>query len=160
MNRKMKIYLDTSIINFLFAEDAPEKKEITIDFFDNYLNEYDVYISDIVIDEINNTKSQIKKDKLLKAITNYNLKVYEDVNDEIILLSKIYLNNLIIPQNKKEDALHIAFATFYEFDILLSWNFKHLSNINKQVQVNILNLQNGYRKNIIMTNPMEVIYEK
>ena len=31
------IYLDTSTINFLFADDAPEKKEITVDFFENFV---------------------------------------------------------------------------------------------------------------------------
>ena len=41
MEKKLKIYLDTSIINFLFADDAPEKKEVTIDFFENYLDVYD-----------------------------------------------------------------------------------------------------------------------
>jgi len=46
---KLKIYLDTSVINFLFADDAPEFKEITKDFFEKYITEYDVYISDIVI---------------------------------------------------------------------------------------------------------------
>lgn len=46
---KLKIYLDTSVINFLFADDAPEFKEITKDFFEKYVTEYDVYISDIVI---------------------------------------------------------------------------------------------------------------
>ena len=34
---KLRIYLDTSIINFLFADDAPEKKEITVDYFDKYV---------------------------------------------------------------------------------------------------------------------------
>jgi len=32
-----KIHLDTSVINFLFHDDAPEKQEATIDFFDNYI---------------------------------------------------------------------------------------------------------------------------
>ncbi len=42
---KSTIYLDTSVINFLFADDAPEKKEITIDFFENFvkLGVYDTY---------------------------------------------------------------------------------------------------------------------
>ncbi len=34
--RKLKIYLDTSVINFLFADDVPEFKKITEDFFMNY----------------------------------------------------------------------------------------------------------------------------
>jgi hypothetical protein len=33
----IKVYLDTSVINFLFADDPPEKKEITIDFFENFI---------------------------------------------------------------------------------------------------------------------------
>ena len=37
MKLKPSIYLDTSTINFLFAEDAPEKMEITIDLFDNFI---------------------------------------------------------------------------------------------------------------------------
>jgi len=54
---KSTIYLDTSVINFLFADDAPEKKEITIDFFENFvkLGVYDTYITEYVIAEINQT---------------------------------------------------------------------------------------------------------
>ena len=44
----MKIYLETSVINFLFAEDAPEKMKITEEFF-NIIDEYEVFISDIVL---------------------------------------------------------------------------------------------------------------
>ena len=39
MNNKLKIYLDTSAPNFLFADDSPEKKEITIDFFENFVKD-------------------------------------------------------------------------------------------------------------------------
>ena len=35
--KKLKIYLDTSVINFLFADDAPEKRDITIEFFEHYV---------------------------------------------------------------------------------------------------------------------------
>jgi hypothetical protein len=59
----ISIYLDTSIINFLLAEDAPEKKEITIDLFDNYIakNIYDVFISQFVFQEIEQTTNKEKK---------------------------------------------------------------------------------------------------
>jgi hypothetical protein len=45
MNKKLKIYLDTSVINFIISEQSPEKKEVTIDFFENHLYKYEVYIS-------------------------------------------------------------------------------------------------------------------
>ncbi|OHD57229.1 MAG: hypothetical protein A2014_03835 [Spirochaetes bacterium GWF1_49_6] len=50
--KKIKVYLDTSVINFIFADDAPDFKKATIDFFENYFSLYEVYISDIVLLEI------------------------------------------------------------------------------------------------------------
>ncbi|MDQ3022700.1 MAG: hypothetical protein M3R36_19365 [Bacteroidota bacterium] len=65
--RKLKVYLDTSVINFLFADDSPEFKKITIEFFNNYVrkNIYDTFISEVVIKEIMNTKNKDKRNKLL-----------------------------------------------------------------------------------------------
>ena len=158
--KKLKIQLDTSVINFLFADDSPEYKSVTEDFFHNFLHEYDVYISEIVHLEINKTDNQQKKKSLLDVIKQYKLKVYDSVNEEIENLANIYVTSGVIPQNKYEDALHIAFCTYYEFDILLSWNFRHLANIRKQLAINSINRNNGYCKDLNLFNPMEVIYEK
>ncbi|MEI6090378.1 MAG: type II toxin-antitoxin system VapC family toxin [bacterium] len=159
MEKKLKIYLDTSVINFLFADDAPEKKEVTINFFENNLNDYDVYISSIVFDEIDNTRNEEKKLLLYQAIQDYKLLNFDIVNDNILEIANHYINEGIIPKNKFEDAVHIAFATYYEFDILLSWNFKHLSNVNKQRLINSVNLNIGYTKQLLLLNPYEVVYE-
>jgi len=158
MLRKLKIYLDTSVINFLFADDAPEKKEVTVDFFENYLDNYDVFISEYVIREIMKTKNPEKLELLLGAISNYRINVYEETNQEIVDLAKIYIDKKIIPYNKVDDALHVAFCVFFEFDILLSWNFKHLANINKQNSINAINLELGYLKTLLLINPMQVTY--
>jgi hypothetical protein len=55
--------LDTSVPNFLFADDAPEKKEVTKDFFDNYVQNgiYETFISPFVISEIEDTKNEEKR---------------------------------------------------------------------------------------------------
>ena len=68
--KNYKIYLDTSVINFLFADDAPEKKEITIDFFDNFVKTriYETYISEFVLAEIEDTTNIHKRKNLLKVI--------------------------------------------------------------------------------------------
>jgi len=158
--RKLKIYLDTSIINFLFADDAPEYMYSTKDFFDNYLHDYHVYISEIVHVEIKKTKDKKRKNLLESAIQDYQIEVYDTLNDEIEALAGKYVKEGIIPEKKYDDALHIAFATYYEFDILLSWNFKHLANIKKQMEVNSINEREGYSKKLYLLNPLEVIYEK
>ena len=137
-----------------------EYKNFTIDFFDNYLNEYEVYISEIVFLEINKTKDIDKKNKLLNAIKKYHIEIFDVINNEIELLANRYLETGVIPENKYEDALHIAFSTYYDFDILLSWNFRHLANIKKQAQINSINKIEGYYKELNLYNPMEVMYEK
>jgi len=158
--KKLKIYLDTSVINFLFADDVPEFRKITEDFFGNYVEKgkYLVYVSDVVIAEIEKTKSGDKKQLLLEVIEKYSLRilVLDKTSDA---LANVYLREKIIPPKKLEDAQHIAIATCNQMDILLSWNFKHLSNIQKQIGVKIINEKEGYFYPLILTNPMEVVYE-
>ncbi len=157
---KLKIYLDTSVINFLFADDVPDFRKITEDFFENYVKKgkYLVYVSDVVIAEIEKTKSGDKKLLLLEVIEKYSLRilVLDETSDA---LANVYLREKIIPPKKLEDAQHIAIATCNQMDILLSWNFKHLSNIQKQIGVKVINEKEGYFYPLILTNPMEVVYE-
>lgn len=158
--KKLKIYLDTSVINFLFADDVPELRKITEDFFEHYVRpaKYIVYVSDIVIAEIEKTKSEGKQKQLLEVIERYSLNILtlDEVSDA---LAAVYIREKIIPKKKLEDAQHIAIATCNQIDILLSWNFKHLSNIQKQIGVKIVNEKEGYFYPLILTNPMEVVYE-
>ncbi len=159
--KKLKIYLDTSVINFLFADDVPAYQEVTKTFFNEYLDEYEVFISEIVIAEISETPEPTRRKLLQSAIETDKIKVIEnDKQDEISALAAKYIDCGIIPPNKKEDALHVAFCTAYEIDILLSWNFKHLANIKKQIMINALNETEGYQKKLYLLNPLEVIYEK
>ena len=157
MDKKLRIYLDTSVINFLYYELAPEFMQATIEFFENHINDYDVFISEFVLAEINRTKNSDKRNQLLDALLIYNLNPYKIANEEIFELANVYIENGIIPVNKIDDALHIAYSTYYEFDILLSWNFKHLANIKKQMQINSVNLNKGYSKTLLLLNPLEVI---
>lgn len=160
--KKIKIYLDTSVINFLYADDVPEFKKITEEFF-FYVKagkRFDVYVSDIVINEINKTNDEVKKQQLLSVIESYKLnKLSNNRDDEISTLTEIYLNKGVIPKNKIEDALHIAHAVVFEMDVLLSWNFKHLANIKREREVLLANMENGYNYPIRIVTPMEVDYE-
>ena len=135
MMKKLKIYLDTSVINFLFADDAPEKKEVTIDFFENYVGKklYDVYISEVVISEIMDTDNEEKRQKLLNVIIKYPINFVEkSISDEIIRLANLYLDENILPKKSETDAYHIAISVVNQIDILLSWNYKHLANFSKK----------------------------
>lgn len=73
--KKLKIYLDTSVINHLFADDVPEAKQHTQNLFNFYIKNkvFETYISSVVIAEINDTKDELKRAKLLSVIDEYNL---------------------------------------------------------------------------------------
>ena len=58
-----------------------------------------------------------------------------------------------------EDAQHVALATCYQMDFLLSWNFKHLANARKQTAIKVINETEGYFYPLTLTNPMEVMDE-
>lgn len=159
--KKLSIYLDTSIISFYFAEDAPFYQQITRDFFHNYIDDYDVYISEIVMLELRNTNDNELKSKFIELTRHYQLDVIQiEENPELNQLAKEYIKNGIIPESKIEDAYHIAVSVYHGIDILLSWNFKHLANIQKQIQINALNTKLGYLKPINLFNPMEVEFDK
>ena len=66
--RKLKLYLETSAWNFVFADDSPEKMDITKEFFELVRRGvYEVYISEVVQAEINRAPEVIKN-KLLRLI--------------------------------------------------------------------------------------------
>lgn len=159
--KKLKIYLDTSVISFLFADDAPDFKKMTNDFFENYVvpEIYIIYISDVVINEIKRTKDDIERKRLMDAVGKYCSKNILELTNEVINLANLYIKEKIIPVNKIEDAQHIAFSTLNEMDFLISWNFKHLANKNKERKVHLFNEKEGYFYPLNLTTPLGVMDE-
>jgi hypothetical protein len=162
--KKLSIYLDTSVINFLFADDAPEKRDLTKEFFNDYVSKgiYAVYISPVVIDEINKTGDELHKTRLLNVVKDYQLIILniEPYVNDIHALAHMYLEQGIVPRSKLEDALHIAISTVYEMDVLLIWNYRHLANLTKERKVLSANIQEGYMKTLRITTPLEVMSDE
>jgi predicted nucleic acid-binding protein len=164
--KKLKIYLDTSIINFLYIDDSPEYRKATEVFFENVVrkNKIDTYISNIVIDEISKTKDENRKNILMETLEKYTsiktLVANNEALNEIAILGENYVKNGIIPQKKTVDSLHVAYSTVFQMDVLLSWNFQHLANINKEKKIIMLNRSLGYNYPFRMANPLEVYFEE
>ena len=90
--KKQKIYLDTSVINFVFAEDAPNFQRATIDFFQNIAPAYILFISDVVLDEINQASDLDHRDRLLAVLNDNHVQILPNDNlDEVRELAKLYL---------------------------------------------------------------------
>lgn len=162
---KLTIYLDTSVINFLFADDSPERKDITIDFFDNFIQTgiYETYISDVVIAEIEDTNNGDKRNQLLDVIQRYPIEfldLTEETEQEAGYLANQYVEANIIPEKKIADAYHISLSVLANINYLVSWNFRHLANVSKELKVHIVNLENNYRHDLRIITPLELMNDE
>ena len=140
MTKIIKIYLDTSVISALFDDRNPERQELTNDFFEK-IEVFDVFISEIVLAEIEGIKTEELKKKVRKRVMNYKIL---KINEETRRLASEYIKNNAIPEGYSEDALHIAISTLNNIDYLLSWNFRHIVKVKTRKIINMVNLSQHY----------------
>lgn len=150
----MKIYLETSTINFVLADDVPDKRDATKNFFENVAIKHDIYISQLVITEIDKAPKE-KKEKLNSLIAEHKPKLLE-VTKEAEDLANIYVKEGIIPEKYSDDALHIAIAVVNNMDAVISWNMEHIVKLKTMVKVSEINKRLKY-KEIFICTPEEVV---
>lgn len=138
--RRLKIYLDTSVISHLQQEDAPEKTRETLALWKQFKERDDisVIISDLVIREVSQCREP-KLSFLLDKLARLDY-VMVKTTDEERQLSDIYLQNGVLKEKSLDDLTHIAIATLADCRYIVSWNFKHFVNPKTIKAVNSINL--------------------
>jgi len=151
-----KIYLETSVLNFVFADDSPDKKADTIKLFEMIeMGRFIPYTSDYVKNEIDDTPDVDKRNRMNRLTAEYNIEKLRKT-DKIRHLAEEYVKEGMIPEKYRTDAFHIAAATFYELDMIISWNFQHIVKRKTIIKAEEINLRNGYKK-VEIYSPSEVI---
>lgn len=74
-------------------------------------------------------------------------------------LAEAYISAAVLPSRMRADAQHIAIATVGRVDVLVSWNFKHIVNLERIHGYNSVNLRKGYPMIEIRT-PWEVLSDE
>jgi hypothetical protein len=69
-------------------------------------------------------------------------------------LAEQYITEKVVGQANRADCFHIAIATIQKVDLLVSWNFKHIVNIERIQGYNAVNLKNGFQT-LEIRNPGE-----
>ena len=147
-----RIYIENSVIGGYFDE---VYKESTQKLFEKFINgSYKPIISSHVIAELEQGAPEYVKENL-KSIE------YEEfiVNEEMIKLAEKYIEQKIVSDKFYSDALHIAIATVIGVDVLVSWNFKHIVNLNRIRLFNSVNLREGYSILEIRSHQEVIEYE-
>ncbi|OHD62086.1 MAG: PIN domain protein [Spirochaetes bacterium GWF1_49_6] len=149
--KKIKLYLDTSVIGGCFDK---EFEQYSNRLFDNIRKGGLIaVVSDITAYEISKAPSFVKE--VILSIPPEYIETVE-TTDEMRKLAERYMESKIVSEKYELDALHIAIATVIKIDVLVSWNFRHIVNFQKIHQFNAVNLKEGYPVLDIRT-PMEVI---
>jgi predicted nucleic acid-binding protein len=138
---KQRVYIDTSVFGGYFDE---EFSEHTIPLFKR-LNEGEFIIlySNVTEDELERAPEKVKT--LVKELKAENTEFLE-TNDEAIDLATEYITEKVVGQTSFPDCLHIALATINKADFLISWNFKHIVNVERIRGYNSINIKNGYKQ--------------
>lgn len=126
---KQKIYIDTSVFGGYFDE---EFSEHTIPLFERINEEhFIVQYSSVTEEELENAPENVKE--LVKSLKS-NHTEFIDVTSEAIDLATKYIDEKVVGQTSFADCLHIALATINKADFLISWNFKHINELEGTTQ--------------------------
>ena len=82
-----------------------------------------------------------------------------ELSEEDVQLADAYIAENVVGETSRTDCFHIAMATIHKVDILVSWNFKHIVNVNRIRGYNSVNLKFGF-KAIDIRSPKEIIYNE
>jgi predicted nucleic acid-binding protein len=126
VNRKLKIYLDTSVVSHLDQLSKPSEYEYTHLFW-NTIDVFDVYISEVVLEELNRC-AEDKRTKLLTYLAEINATLIEK-DESVYSFADLLIKRKVLPPKSIADSRHIAYAVFAECDYLLTWNMNHLANV-------------------------------
>ena len=148
---KQRIYIDTSVVGAYFDEEF----EIATRRFFNRLenNEIIFVVSDLLDIELINAPQRVRE-----LLHNYSSEKFEriELTQEAIKLADTYIEEKVVGKTSIEDCRHIAMATINNVDVLASWNFKHIVNLDRIKGYNSVNLKLGYQM-IEIRSPKDLI---
>ena len=143
--RRLRVYIDTSVISHLDAPDTPEKQEDTRKLWDAILaGEYEAFVSPIVMGELGDCEEP-KRSVLLRWLRSVNYTELQKT-EEVLELAMQYLNAGVLRKKSFDDCQHIAYACVYNCDMVVSWNFKHMVNIKTISGIKAVNALAGYKE--------------
>jgi len=149
--KKLRVYVDTSVIGGYFDEEFSEWSTALVRDFRS--GRYQAVVSNVVSKEISAAPEFVRE--LYAEMLAWPAQI-ATVDTETLTLVDQYRDREILPEKFLEDMLHIALATITEVDVLVSWNFKHIVRLDKIRLFNAVNLEQGY-KPLTIYSPREVM---
>jgi len=139
------VYIETSIISYLTARPSSDLlgaawQKITIDWWETRRDCFDLYTSDIVIEEAGKG-DELAVARRLEALAGIPLLA---ITDEVLALSEGLIQKGAVPRKAIGDSLHIALSAVHGLDYLLTWNYRHIDNAETKPIIRSVCLANRY----------------
>jgi hypothetical protein len=146
------VYLETTIPSYLTAWRSPElvmaaRQEITRDWWDNRRAEFELFVSQLVVDEASAGDPDAVA-RRLEALSGIPLVEPLDGTAELV---EALIHHMSLPQRAAADAAHIALATANGIDFLLTWNCTHIANAVNRGIIDSTCRSLGYETPVICT---------
>lgn len=152
------VYIETTIPSLYFDERTDAKtvarREWTRNWWDNHRHNYRLFTGAPVIEELSRGDHLRKKEKV-ELLRGVEVLRQTDVVNEAV---EVYIERYVMPRHPSGDAVHLALASFYKCDYLLTWNCVHLANANKFGHIRAVNILLGLHVPQL-TTPLEMIGE-
>jgi len=136
---RLRIYIDTSVVGGYFDD---EFTDVTQLLFHRWVEGGVIFVvSDLLDLELLNAPPRVRS--LFDEIpvgTFERIEFNYDAED----LAQNYIKAGVVGTTSLEDCRHIALASINKVDVLASWNFKHIVNLERIKGYNSVNLRMGY----------------
>lgn len=143
--------MDTSVFGGVFDKEFDKH---TIQLFERIrLGKVKCVYSELTETELLNAPSKVKN--FFMELPNEGLEKVH-INNEILALASKYIEEKVVGETSFDDCIHIATATYYKVDILISWNFKHIVNVYRIRGYNSINLRMNY-SSLEIRSPKEIV---
>ena len=146
---KLRLYLETTVFNYYFDEDRPGHEDVLKLFEAIKAGNYEAYTSSYVMLELEQAPEP-KRANMLALIEDYQLNIL-NTSSKIRRLGELYIERGIIPASHLFDSLHVAIASVYELDCIVSYNFHHINRNKTRFMTASINKEEGYSGIMIVT---------
>ena len=151
---KQRVYTDTSVIGGCLDV---EFQAPSVRLFEKFRSgEAIVVLSDLTLLELANAPRKVRD--LLKRIPE-KYREYIGLTAEAKELAELYRSEGVLGPGKRIDAQQFAIATISRVNVLVSWNFRHIVNLERIRGYNSINVREGYAV-LEIRSPREVFVDE
>lgn len=151
---KARIYTDTSVLGGCEDEEFAEHSVRLMESF--VRGERVLVLSSLTVQEL--AAGPVEVRRRLASVPESHIEALQ-LDTEARELADAYITASVLTSKMRADAQHIAIATVARVDVLVSWNFKHIVNLQRIRGYNSVNLRRGYPMIEIRT-PREVLSDE